>query len=58
MLQTAKRKSQNPNEPNRIDSNKKSINARVPCDPHMHGFLFARANYDTLIESRTFIITK
>ncbi len=41
MLQTAKMKSQNPNEPNKINSNKMSINAHVSPDPQMHGFLFA-----------------
>ncbi len=48
-------KSQNPNEPNKIDSNKTSINARMSPDPQMHGFLFAGAIYDILMQNITFL---
>ncbi len=48
-------KSQNPDEPNKIDSNKMSINARVSPDPQMHGFLFTRAIYDILMQNITFV---
>ncbi len=48
-------KSQNPNEPNKIDSNKTSINECVSPDPQMHGFLFTRAIYDILMQNITFV---
>ncbi len=51
----AKMKSQNPNEPNKIDSNKMSINACVSPDPQIHGFLFAWAIYDILMQNITFL---
>ena len=57
-LKTAKRKSQNPNELNEIDSEKKSMNERVSPDPRMHIFCVICANYDTLTQKKTFVFTK
>ena len=34
------------------------MNARVSPDPHMHIFCVACANYDTLIQRKTFVFTK
>jgi len=52
-----KRKSQNPNESNEIDSEKTSMNAHVSTDPNMHIFFVACSNYDTLIQKKASICT-
>ncbi len=51
----AERKSQNSNESDRIDSEEMGMNARASPDPQMHILISTCTNYDSLIQTITFV---